>query len=382
MAQKIKIFYFIPNLAQGGPERQLLELINHLPPQFEPVLCLYHDNIFFTREKPADQPRYILGYEKMGFKGYRKLVDILKKEKPTILHSFRDKSNFWARFAALRAGVPIIISSCRNRMIELRYVLFEKYFSKRQAAILTNSVGVKKELMWKARVSPQKIRVIYNYIDVNFFSPPTREQNETERARWNIKPDEIVFMLPGRVGIQKNQIFLLWALKRLLKKGELPKNFVLLLVGRKRDKVTSWIVDQMLKNDALQKHVRFLDAQKDMLSLYHASDVIIMPSLFEGLSNAALEGVCCGLPGIFSYAVNMDGIIENGKMGFEVPTLSLSGLAGAIKKMCALTPEEREEMGRLGREHVKARFAPTPTFAIEETVKIYQEFLEKNAHAL
>src|SRR3989338_2277489 len=104
---KTKIFYFIPNLAQGGPERQLLELINHLPDTFDPILCLYHDSIFFKREKPADQPRYILGYEKMNLKGYRKLVEILKKEKPTILHTFRDKSNFWARFAAIEAGVPI-----------------------------------------------------------------------------------------------------------------------------------------------------------------------------------------------------------------------------------------------------------------------------------
>jgi hypothetical protein len=39
---RIKIFYFIPNLQQGGPEGQILELINQLPPRFEPVLCVYH----------------------------------------------------------------------------------------------------------------------------------------------------------------------------------------------------------------------------------------------------------------------------------------------------------------------------------------------------
>ena len=39
---RTKVFYFIPNLQQGGPEGQILELINQLPPRFEPVLCVYH----------------------------------------------------------------------------------------------------------------------------------------------------------------------------------------------------------------------------------------------------------------------------------------------------------------------------------------------------
>ena len=45
---RTKIFYFIPNLQQGGPEGQILELINQLPARFEPVLCVYHaDDVFW-----------------------------------------------------------------------------------------------------------------------------------------------------------------------------------------------------------------------------------------------------------------------------------------------------------------------------------------------
>ena len=55
---RIKIFYFIPNLQQGGPEGQILELINQLPPRFEPVLCVYHaDDVFWGARCPRDSRR-------------------------------------------------------------------------------------------------------------------------------------------------------------------------------------------------------------------------------------------------------------------------------------------------------------------------------------
>jgi len=64
---RTKVFYFIPNLQQGGPEGQILELINHLPARFEPVLCVYHgDNIFWGGRCPPGQPAHDLGVRKMN----------------------------------------------------------------------------------------------------------------------------------------------------------------------------------------------------------------------------------------------------------------------------------------------------------------------------
>ena len=61
---RTKVFYFIPNLQQGGPEGQILELINRLPARFEPVLCVYHgDNIFWGGRCPPGQPAHDLGVQ-------------------------------------------------------------------------------------------------------------------------------------------------------------------------------------------------------------------------------------------------------------------------------------------------------------------------------
>ena len=85
---RIKVFYFIPNLQQGGTEGQILELINQLPPRFEPVLCVYHaDDVFWGARCPPGQPAHALGVRRMNLGALDRLTEILRREKPDILHS-------------------------------------------------------------------------------------------------------------------------------------------------------------------------------------------------------------------------------------------------------------------------------------------------------
>ena len=84
MARRIKVFCFIPNLQQGGAERQILALIRNLPDRFEPVLCLYHDEVHFRRDLPPDQPRHVLGVRRMNLSSFAELVRILRLEKPQV----------------------------------------------------------------------------------------------------------------------------------------------------------------------------------------------------------------------------------------------------------------------------------------------------------
>ena len=61
MTGRVKVFFLVPSLVQGGAERQVLELIARLPERFEPVLALWRDEIYYRDHLPAGQPRYILG---------------------------------------------------------------------------------------------------------------------------------------------------------------------------------------------------------------------------------------------------------------------------------------------------------------------------------
>jgi glycosyltransferase involved in cell wall biosynthesis len=373
---RTKVFYFIPNLQQGGPEGQILQLINHLPARFEPVLCVYHgDEIFFDGRCPPGQPAHDLGVRSMNLGALARLTEILRREQPAIVHSYRDKANFWARWAAARAGVPVTITGCRNRMMGLRYLATEWYLSRFSRVILANSVGVKDELVRWALVDPDKVRVIHNLLDVEFFRAPTPDERSEARARWQLPADLRVLLLPGRIGLQKHQLGLLWAMRALARRGAWPANAVVLFAGRERDRGVSALVRRLARSPQLAPHVRFLGAVKDVRSLYWASDLLVMPSLYEGLANAALEGCATGLPAILSHAANVDGIIVDGATGWEVPTLGHRPLVRALEAALAVPVDRLAALGRAGRAHVSARFAPHKDYVLDQMVAVYDELL-------
>src|SRR6185437_2222787 len=94
--------------------------------------------------------------------------------------------------------------------------------------------------------------------------------------------------------------------------------------------VTAW-VRRLARDPRLAPSVRFLGAVEDVRSLYWASDLLLLPSLYEGLANAALEGCASGLPAILSHAANVDGIVRPGETGWEVTTGRRGPLARALE---------------------------------------------------
>jgi UDP-glucose:(heptosyl)LPS alpha-1,3-glucosyltransferase len=258
-------------------------------------------------------------------------------------------------------------------MMNLRYLAIERFLSRYTTVTLTNSVGVKHELTTLARVSPDKIRVIPNILDTKRFRPPSPAERQEARARWQLKTDDRVLLLPGRIGLQKHQLGLLWALRALARRGQLPEQTVLLFAGRERDRLPSALSHLLASDRQLTGRIRFLGAQKEILSLYWASDVLVMPSLYEGLANAALEGCSAGLPAILSHAANIDGIIEDGISGWEIPTGRQQPLVSALQRALATSDNELQAMGAAARERVSARFAPHENFVVDQTVAVYDE---------
>ena len=124
--------------------------------------------------------------------------------------------------------------------------------------------------------------------------------------------------------------------------------------------------------------MRFLGAVKDIRSLYWASDVLVMPSLYEGLANAALEGCASGLPALLSRAANVDSIIRPGETGWQVPTLRHRPLAAALADVIVTPSQRLAAMGRAGRAHVVARFAPRKDHVLsDQMVAVYDELLRR-----
>jgi glycosyltransferase involved in cell wall biosynthesis len=269
--------------------------------------------------------------------------------------------------------VPVVLTSVRNRYQGPLYATAEFLLQTTSDRVLTNSRGIEEELINWSRVSPERIQVINNFVDLDAFRPPTDAERLDARASYGFAADDVALILPGRLAMQKHQLGLGLALAYLRRAGKLPRNVKLVLAGRRRDKIYSQVVPLWMRALGLDGNLTYLEPVTDMRRLYHAADVLVMPSLFEGMPNAVLEAHACGLPAVVSHAANRDEIVVDGRSGFEVATLDHRGLAGAIERIVAVGDAERRAMGARGRLHVASRFHPDRI--LEETVALYDRLI-------
>jgi glycosyltransferase involved in cell wall biosynthesis len=354
-----RILYVIPGLRQGGAERQLLELVRRLPPRFAPTICVYDgEGIHYRDELPAGEPRHVLGVRRMSWRGLDRLARVIDDERPSILHSYRDRANLWTRLALRRVTVrpPVVITSVRNRNVDALNLLTERRLARGTDRILTNSEGVRGELVRRVRLPADRIDVIPNFVDVGKFHPPSPGERTTARRRWELGDDELALLVPARLSLQKHQVGLMLALRRLRRAGRLPARVRVLLAGRDRDVLYSRLVRALARG---VPEVRFLGAVNEMTSLYHAADAVLLPSLFEGMPNAVIEAHACGLPVLASQAANADGLVIHGQTGLVVPTADRQALAEAIAALIGMDAATRARLGERGREHVTRRLDPT-----------------------
>ncbi|MCG8425409.1 MAG: glycosyltransferase [Proteobacteria bacterium] len=379
MSTSYPILLFIPNLQQGGAERQILELMTRLPDRFAPTLCVYEDTTHYAEYLPSGEPRYNLRVRKMGPVGLSRLVRVLREVRPAILHSYREKANMWARLAAMLEPVPIVVVSFRNRAIHPIHLVSEPVLSRVSDRVLTNSIGIKHELVRFARVAPEKIQIIHNFIDLDKFQPATGEQRARARARYGLSDDDVALLLPGRISLQKHQLGLIVSLHHLVRRGLLRQNIRVLLAGRERDRWVVGLLPRLMSLLDVDRNTERLGPIDDMVGLYHAADALVMPSLFEGLPNAVLEAHACGLPAVVSHAANVDGLVIDGESGFEVPTFAHRAFAEAIARIVALPREKRRQMGLHGRQHIATHFSVDRVLG--ETTELYDTLLAEKGLA-
>lgn len=87
---------------------------------------------------------------------------------------------------------------------------------------------------------------------------------------------------------------------------------------------------------------------------YSMADLYVSPSFLEGLGATPIEALACETPAIVTAATS--GPEEIGCAGLVVPPFDSQALAEAIQSLLA-DPEQRQQMGKWGREYVLAEFS-------------------------
>ncbi len=183
----------------------------------------------------------------------------------------------------------------------------EKKCLKVSEVIVTNSKMVKEDFgeFYGASVY-EKCRIIYNGVDLKRFCPPEEEKKQELRRDLGLPEEEPVILFLGSGYFRKGLHFLLKALSLL------PDHF-LLVVGK--EKRLSWF-KTLAGRLGIEKQVQFLGSRKEVLSLYQAADLFVLPTIYDPFSNVCLEALACGLPVITTRANGAGELIEREKNGF------------------------------------------------------------------
>ncbi|MBW8890527.1 MAG: N-acetyl-alpha-D-glucosaminyl L-malate synthase BshA [Fibrobacteres bacterium] len=107
----------------------------------------------------------------------------------------------------------------------------------------------------------------------------------------------------------------------------------------------------------VQKHVRYLGKQLDIVSILGCSDVLLFPSEVESFGLAPLEAMACELPVVATRTGGIPEVVEHLVSGFLAPVGDVETMASHAVEL-GRSKELRVAMGKAGRKAAEARFSP------------------------
>jgi len=258
-----------------------------------------------------------------------------------------------------------IVLRLNPRHASLLYL--ERFIFKRKCykQITCISEKCKNEIITHYHIPAEDIEVIYNGVDIKFFTPENRSKyRNSVRNKYKIKPEEILLVFVGSGFKRKGLVHVIHVLS-LLKNVE---RFKLLVVGKGDEK--KYI--SISREKGISENIIFTGASKHVQQIYAAGDIFVFPSEYDAFGTACLEAMASGLPVIVSKASGASEIIDYGQEGFVIGhPIDAKELADCL---CLLLDEEKRKIiGQAARrKSEKYSFEAN----VEETIRVYQNITD------
>ena len=228
--------------------------------------------------------------------------------------------------------------------------------------IVANSPQVRDNVVAREQLSPDRIRVIRNGVDV---PPPMPADERTAiRAKWGFRQDHVVAGCVANYKPGKGLETLLRVVDSL--RSEVP-GLRLVLVGEGK---TRPALEQMIADRGLDTTVRLHGHEPDARRLCGAFDLAVLASEAEGLPNGLLEASAASLPIVTTAAGGAAEVVLDGRSGWVVPVGDEHGLAAAIGRL-ARDADMRLRFGAAGRLRAETTFGMDRF--VSETAALYEE---------
>lgn len=347
----MKVLILCANYEPGGAQRAAIRLYKELDSRGLTCMCsfLHRKSVDFT----VPTPNVILNKKiSSPFDVLTiciRLYKQLKREKPDAVISFLPYANIIGQFIALISGIKIRVSSHRNlsekelgsvlKTIDLLWARLGVY-----TAITAVSKSTKKSFRYYGLNVYQKIHVINNGIS---FSPSGMSKTAC-RQKLGIPESAFIIGNVGRMVEQKNHQLLINIMPML-------GDTVLVIVGK--GELRPQLEERAATLGVLNRVVIIEELSTDAIPHFlKAIDVFVMPSHFEGMSNALAEALYAGLPIVSSDVESQSDVLIRDSDGLESGILvSNNDPEGWAKQILAIRNNEALRSGLSEKALIRSR---------------------------
>ncbi len=342
MQDKPLVIHLIKSLENGGCERMLLRTL---------PLVEGFDHLILTLGPAGqlEQQFRSVGIKVESLGSVFRLLPEISRLQPNIVITYLFHGDFWGRMIIVPfTRIPVIpfLRTTYNYPGFWPARLFTRLTAFMVPHYLANSISVRDYHTHHFGINPEKIIVLENGIDTKIFRPRTAART---LLRHNLRlPDSaIILICVANFHSHKGHSQLLSAFDIVFQKH--PNTWLLLAgKGPTRTRLENQIADYKSR-----RQIIFLGERRDIPCLLAGSDIFVLPTLFEGMSNAILEAMSCGLPCVVSDIAENRELIRTNLTGILTPVGNSSVLASTLSSLIR-HPEKRRKLGSRARQDIIA----------------------------
>jgi glycosyltransferase involved in cell wall biosynthesis len=334
------------------------QLVVVFPSQFSTV----QDKLNFLGVKnyPLKIKKYI-----WSLKSILKFIEIVKTEQTDLIHVHSQEASFLVRFISkIFLGKKIVYTpqtiDIRKKKLFFFYKSFEVLFSIITDKIISvNQYDSRRMIKWG--INTQKIKTVYNSIDIEKITKKVYRSNEIN----NHSP---VVLQIGRLSEQKSPLNFILGAELVLK---IEKNVSFWMVG---DGPLYKDIISSIENKGLQGFIKVFGNKEDVYNYILRADIITLTSKWEGMPYSLIEAMAFKKPIVSTNVNGCSELIYNGKNGFLV---NYNDLESWAKKVVYLlqNPDLAKKFGEEGFRLVNEKFSLQKM--IVDIEKIYYEVINK-----
>ena len=228
----------------------------------------------------------------------------------------------------------------------------EKKLMKRSDALIAVSMYTKKELTEFYDIDEEKVHVIYNGVDVQKFKP--NKDRTGLRRELGLEEKQKIILFVGRLYQRKGLGTLFQSISKVVQNFKDAK-FVISGEGFRQNKEKLLKLAEKLKIENSVLFVGYFPDEK-LPDLYAASDIFVLPALYENFPFAILEAQATGLPVISTKVGGIPELVTNKKNGLLVEPANSEQLTEEIMILLQ-NPKFAEELGKRARQLIEEKFA-------------------------